>query len=154
MKIEWDFKELYDFADKLTKEEPLDTAMMTATREIAKVLHRHLLKLTPVDTGNLRKMWSAGENLRFTVKEVPGGFEVVLVNKARSRVDLTKHRSDPSDESNGFMYGVAVNDGHKTPNGGYVKGRFFVENATMMTKGSRELNRIIQRELAKWWEGL
>ena len=146
MKFEWDLSELTEFAENLSY--GLDTALMTATQEIAKVLHKQLLIQTPVDTGNLRKMWSAGDNLFFTVERVNNGFQVTLVNKARSGKDA---RSD--DETTGFMYGLAVNDGHKTPDGtGWVMGRFFVEKSIIQTVPKTE--QIIMRELQKWWESV
>ena len=141
MKLEWDFSELTKFANNLGTAYEFETAMMTATRNIAKVLHKHLLNLTPVDTGNLRKMWSAGDNLQFTVTRVNNGYMVTLINTAR--------------RDNGFQYGLAVNDGHRTPGGtGWVMGRFFVENAIIQTANSNEVERIILNELQKWWDGV
>ena len=147
MKIEWDFKELYDFADKLNDSYRINTALMTATKEVAKVLHQRLLIMTPVDTGNLRKMWSAGDNLAFTVEPVANGYEVTFVNTATNK-------RYPSDKyPDGYMYGVAVNDGHKTPSGGWVMGKFFVEAAIAQTGNSKVIERVVMRELQKWWEG-
>lgn len=140
MKFEWDFSELVDFADNLVNSD-LDGALMTATQEIAKVLHKYLLTQTPIDTGNLRKMWSAGDNLLFTVERVGSGFQVTLVNTARNG------------SKDGFMYGVAVNDGHYKPNRkGWVMGRFFVETSIIQTVPQAE--QIIMRELQKWWESV
>ena len=148
MKVEWDFSELTKFANNVVDIHNLDTAMMTATQKIARVLHQYLLIQTPVKTGNLRKMWSAGDNLLFTVDEVPNGFQVTLINKARSGADATS-----DDETTGFMYGLAVNDGHKKSGGGRVKGRFFVERSIIQTAESSQLKSIIMREIQKWWEG-
>jgi hypothetical protein len=48
------------------------------------------------------------------------------------------------------MYGLAVNDGHKTPDGaGWVMGRFFVEKSILLTEQKAE--QIIMNELKKWW---
>ena len=143
MKLEWDLKELYDFAEHLTDKHPFDSAMMSATRSVARVLHKYLLIQTPVKTGNLRKMWSAGDNLLFTVEQLGSGYQVTFINTARAN------------SSDGFMYGLAVNDGHKTPNGGgWVMGRFFVENAILQTANGTQLEQIIMNELQKWWEEL
>ena len=113
--------------------------MMTITQKIAKILHSDLLLLTPVDTGNLRKMWSAGDNLKFTVENVNDGYVVTLINAAKT--------------DKNFMYGKAVNDGHKTVNGGWVMGKFFVEKAILKTSSSKQIESIIMKELQKWWEG-
>lgn len=143
MEFNFDFSELIKFSDNLQNKHNLDTALMTVTQNVARVLHKYLLIQTPVDTGNLRKMWSANDNLRFTVTPVGDGFEVTFVNAARANT------------KDGFMYGVAVNDGHRTPNGGgWVMGRFFVERAILQTSSSTEIERIIFNELQKWWDSL
>lgn len=141
MKFEYDFSEFYKFADRLQDTYEFDSALMAATRKIARVLHQHLLTQTPVKTGNLRKMWSAGDNLLFTVNEVNGGYEVTFINTARAN------------DAKGFMYGLAVNDGHRTVSGGWVMGRFFVETAILQTAESTDLENLIMKELKKWWEG-
>lgn len=143
MKFDWDISELTDFGEYVSDYSDIEPALMGATREIAKVLHRYLLIQTPVQTGNLRKMWSAGDNLRFTVEKAADGYFVTFINEARAKSE------------NGFMYGAAVNDGHKTPNGGgWVMGRFFVEKAMLQTVHSSEIERIICNELQKWWDSL
>lgn len=139
MNVQFDFSELNRFVENMTNRHNLDTTIMTATQNIARVLHQHLLEQTPVDTGNLRKMWSAGDNLRFTVVPRSGGFEVTLINTARNQ--------------RGEKYGVWVNDGHRTPNGtGWVMGRFFVENSIDLTYP--KIERIIMKELQKWWDSV
>ena len=141
MKLEFDFSEFTEFANRLSDTHALDTALMTATQKVARVLHQYLLVQTPVVTGNLRKMWSAGDNLTFTVKRVANGFEVTFINLAQT--------------DKGFRYGRAVNDGHKTAGGsGWVMGRFFVERSILQTANSTQLEQIIMRELQKWWDSV
>jgi hypothetical protein len=136
MKPEWDFRELVKFTQGLGGYEG-ETSLMTITQNIARQLHQTLLIKTPVKTGNLRKMWSAGDNLLFDVVKVPGGYEVTLINTAQNGKD-------------GFMYGVAVNDGHKTPSGtGWVEGRFFVEASIGVTR--EQVEQIVMDELRKLW---
>lgn len=143
MEIELDFSELTDFANRLTNSYLFDSAMMTATQKIAKVLHQHLLINTPVKTGNLRKMWSAGNNLMFMVEPISNGFQVTFVNTARAN------------SKDGYMYGIAVNDGHKTPSGeGWVVGRFFVEKSILQTSSDNQIEQIIMNELQKWWDSV
>lgn len=151
MKCKWDFSEFYEFAEKLENDNTIEDAYMAATRKIAQALHKYLLQLTPVDTGNLRKMWSAGDNLKFEVKPVVGGYEVTFINKARSQVSSERiHDGAALSDDEGFMYGVAVNDGHKTPGGfGWVMGKFFVEKSIYITEPL--VNSIINSELNKWW---
>lgn len=139
MKLKVDFSDFYEFADNLVDFHELETALMTATQNIARVFHENLKDLTPVKTGNLRKMWSAGDNLLFTVERVQGGYEVTFTNEARA------------DNKEGVMYGVLVNDGHFTTNGKWVAPRLFVEDSVIMTENSGELENLIMTELQKWW---
>lgn len=141
MEFQWDFSELTNFANRLSNTYDLDTALMTATQNIARVLHKYLLTNTPIKTGNLRKMWSAGDNLMFTVVPTGTGYKVTLINTARANT------------KKGFMYGLAVNDGHKTPGGGgWVMGRFFVEKSINLTEP--QVEQIVMKELRKWWKGV
>lgn len=140
MHLDWDFSELNFFAANLQNTYVFDTAMMTATREIAKVLHKFLLDQTPVKTGNLRKMWSAGENLAFDVDVVPGGYMVTLINLAKNQ--------------KGEEYGIWVNDGHTSPNGGWVMGKFFVERSIIQTASSAQVELIIMTALQQWWDSV
>lgn len=156
MKVQFDFSELDKFAENLKDYHRFETTLMTATQNIARVLHKYLLQQTPVDTGNLRKMWSAGGNLSFTVERVERGYEVVLINEAE--------------------YATAVNDGHYSYNqfnkggkpyvvknrtvpykqGGkaktFVFGRFFVEDSIDLTYPKVE--ELIMKELRKWWNSV
>lgn len=134
IKIELDTTLLQKAFQRLNKE-VYETALMTATQEIARELHKALLKNTPVVTGNLRKMWSAEDNLQFIVKQVGNGYEVTLINNAQ--------------DDKGFMYGRAVNYGHKTPSGGWVAGRFFVEASEAQTEPM--CHDIVQKNLRKYF---
>ena len=147
MKLQWDFSELTEFTNRLADKHEFESAIMSATRIVARVLHKYLLEQTPIDTGNLRKMWSAGDNLLFTVEPVRNGYEVTFINTATNK-------EYPSEKyPNGFMYAVAVNDGHKKPGGlGWVKGRFFVEKSILLTE--RITEQIIMNELKKWWDSV
>lgn len=136
MKFTADFTKVNQFFDRLKSEEEIETTLMTITQNIARELHENLLKLTPVKTGNLRKSWSNGDNLMFLVDKVKNGYEVTLVNKAQ--------------RLNGYKYGVAVNDGHSTVDGGWVMGRFFVENSITLTE--QQVQDIANKELEKWFK--
>ena len=141
MRVQWDFQELINFGNNLKQSYGIDTALMTATQKIARVLHQYLLNNTPVDTGNLRKMWSAGDNLAFTVEQVNNGFKVTFINLAQN--------------PKGEQYGRWVNDGHKTPSGnGWVMGRFFVEKSIINTGETGRIEQIVMEELQKWWGSL
>ena len=150
MELKWNIKQITNFGNKLKDTHDFETAIMTATREVARVLHRELLNQTPIDTGNLRKMWSAGKNLLFTVDRVKGGYQVTFINEATNKRSVAD--SEIRNEGNGYMYGIAVNDGHRTKTGGWVMGRFFVEKSILITSESAKLNSIIYKELEKWFK--
>lgn len=135
MEITIDVSELTNFGRRLGDTENFETAIMSATKEIAKVLHKHLLDKSPIDTGNLRKWWSAGNNLMFTVERKSGGFEVTIVNNARNEA--------------GYKYPWVVNYGHWSESGNWVAGRFFVENSIIATGLVAE--EVIKKELTKWF---
>ena len=138
MRVRFDFSELNAFAKNLTDGFYLDSALMTATQNIARVLHQHLLEQTPIDTGTLRAMWSANDNLKFTVNPTDDGFIVTFINTAHNEKNE--------------KYGNWVNDGHRTPNGGWVMGRFFVENSIDLTYP--KIEQIVMKELEKWWDSV
>ena len=137
MKLEWDLSGLVDFGERLNDYHEFETYIMTATQEIARVYHQALVTRTPVLTGNLRKMWSAGDNLQFTVKQVEGGYEVTLENEA--------------EDEYGRKYGQIVNDGYYSKSGKFIKGRMFIENSIGYTED--KVNKIIAKQLQKWLEG-
>ena len=137
MNLEIDISEITNFGKRLQNYDKLETALMTATQEIARVVHKELLKRSPVETGNLRKMWSAGDNLLFYVDRKPDGFEVVLVNEAKN--------------DKGYKYPWVVNYGHRAVNGRWVMGKFFVENSVAASE--KVAKKIIRKELAKWFMG-
>jgi hypothetical protein len=136
MKIVWDFHELVEFGERLNDYHEFETNIMTATQEIARVYHQALITRTPVLTGNLRKMWSAGDNLLFKVEKTDSGYQVTLENQAKNE--------------SGYKYGQVVNDGHYTRKGSWVQGRFFIENSIAHTE--EQIERIISKELQKWLE--
>lgn len=136
IKVEVDFTGVEKAVSALRKE-AFETALMSATQEIARELHKALLQHTPVVTGNLRKMWSAGENLTFTVTRTGDEFEVTLINDARSK------------SADGFAYAESVEYGHKMANGGWVAGRFFLKKSELQTDALT--NNIVKRNLQKYF---
>lgn len=137
MKLKYDFDELIQFGKRLNSEYELETTLMTVAREIAKVLHNHIINNTPIETGNLRKMWSAGDNLAFNVEKVSNGYQITLINTAQNE--------------KGFKYGLPLNDGHSTVSGGWVMGKFFVDRSVAITENSNQIHRIIRKELDEWF---
>lgn len=145
MELKWDFSEFTEFAERLQDFSNFDKFAQQITKEIADTLREALFRNTPVLTGNLAASWGGKENYSFTVKKFDYGYSVTLYNRAMN---------NKSPKYPNFKYGLAVNDGHRTPNGGWVMGRFFVEKSIIQTAESNELESIVMREIQKWWKGV
>lgn len=146
MKIEWNFSEFEKFGDRvqdITKFEAFAKQMIS---EITVALREALFQNTPVLTGNLCANWGGDENYSFAIKQFAYGFSVTLYNRASS---------DKSPKYPNFQYGLAVNDGHRTPGGnGWVMGRFFVEKSIVQTAESSQIESIVMTKLQKWWDSV
>lgn len=156
MKLEWDFSELYEFAERLDNTAKFESYCKKTTQEIAKLLRKWIIDETPKVTGELVKGWD-GDNLAYVVEQQATGFKVTLMNKV--------------------PYAKAVNDGHRVRNrkrGPYYKvhtrvkvpvsytwqlddsewfvyGHFFVERAIVELAATDKLEKILYRELNKWF---
>ena len=141
MKFEWDFHELTDFGNRLTDMSKFEIYAKQITKELAKALHEALFRNTPVLTGNLCAAWGGAENYSYTIETFSYGYRITLKNHGAN--------------DRNFKYGLAVNDGHKTPSGGgWVMGRFFVEKSILQTANSVQLEQLIMNELQKWWDSV
>lgn len=155
MKVEWDFSELYEFADRVGSLANFDKEMQQAAKRLAKELLKWMKAFTPVDDYELINGWDGNQ---FAVTKTDEGFEVLIVNKT--------------------PYATSVNDGHKAYNqyGGpypikrrvqvrsphqwqkgdatyYVFGHFFVERGILRLTETKIVEQIIMEQLQKWWEG-
>jgi hypothetical protein len=154
MRVEYDFREFYKFADNLGNTARLSQAMSDATKEVARELLKRMKNFTPRDTGKLISGWDGNA---FVVTKKNNGFEVLIVNKT--------------------PYALWVNDGHMAYNqyGGpypikrrvkvkspyqwqtgdatyYVYGHFFVERGILELQNTDKVEQLIMKELKKWWE--
>lgn len=145
MKLKWDFSEFTEFTERLQDFSKFEIFAKQITKEIANALREALFRNTPVLTGNLAASWGGEENYSFTVQKLKSGYSVTLKNHAMN---------NKSPKYPNFKYGLAVNDGHRTPNGGWVMGKFFVENSIIQTAESNELESIVMREIQNWWKGV
>ena len=164
MKLEYDFKAIYEFGKKLRNYEQFEQTVMEATQELAKILHRILKKNTPVDTGELKAGWD-GENLKYKVEKVNGGYEVTFTNKVeyawwvnyghlsynqfnvggepyevKNRVKVTSPKQWQNDVS-----------AYKDAPAYFVYGHFFVEQSVLAME-KKNLEKTLYKELEKWFE--
>lgn len=156
MKIEWDFSELYAFANKLT-DANLDETFKRITKQIAEVLLERIKGFTPIDeTGKLIDGWNGNA---FLVTEVEGGFEVEIVNKTEYAAwvnDGHRVRNRKDGEYLRVRNRIKVPTAYKwqkPKNDYYVFGHFFVERGIVQLTESKEIESIIMKELQNWWEG-
>lgn len=156
MELEWDFKELHDFADKLNDLAQFEEAAKRITKDISKALLNRMKGLTPVDEYDLINGWNGN---RFIVKEVEDGFEVEIVNTTPYALyvnDGHRVRNRKDGEYYKVKRRVQVRSPHKwqsPANNWYVFGHFFVERGILQLTATKEIEGIIMRELRKWWEG-
>ena len=166
MNAEWDFSELYEFAERLESMSEFEKHIKRATQDVAKALLKRMKGLTPVDEYDLINGWNGN---KFIVTESEYGYEVLIVNKT--------------------PYALAVNDGHRAYNqyGGpypikpynpkgawgkpegriqvrsphkwqkgdatyYVFGHFFVERGIQQMASTKEIEHLIYAQLQDWWE--
>lgn len=158
MKIEWDFDELYEFADNLRSlSSGFDTHLQDATKKIAEVLLQHIKGLTPIDeTGKLIAGW---DNNAFLVKPTTNGYEVEIVNTT----ECAQSVNDGHQAYNQFggpypiHNRVKVVSPYKWQKGNkryYVFGHFFVERGILQLTETKEIESIIYKELEKWWRSV
>lgn len=157
MKLKWDIKEWVDFGQRVGNVVTFNERMEKATQEIAKKLHKMLIRNTPVDTGTLQSFWQTSENYAYTIRRVSGGFEVILVNSATYALSVNDgHYSHNQYNKGGTPYVVK----HRTPkmytvegantDETFVFGHFFVEKSIVEIENSN-LEKVIRTMLEQWW---
>lgn len=160
MKLEWDFKELYKFAEKLT-DDRLEQTFERITKDISKALLKRIKGFTPVQDYDLINAWDKN---KFLVTETKNGYEVLLVNKIEYATWVNDgHRQTPGRFIPGYWEGTRFHyQPHTSPNyqgGGmvlkksWVMGKFFVEKGIISLNNVAEIESLIMRELQKWWKG-
>lgn len=119
MKLEFDLKELKKLNEKLKDlaESEFNALLDDTANMIAQVFLRKVTNLTPVATGFLQGNWDIAKG--------PGYYQVY----------------------NNTVYGIYVNYGHRTRNGGFVKGQCFVEKGIEETE--KEVVKIVKESLIK-----
>lgn len=115
----FDMKGLEEFRDNLLKLQNPNLFMQSCAKELAARLLRSVTGSTPIDTGNLKRSWTAGE-----IKKTGNMYTIEI--------------------SNPLLYASYVEYGHRTANhSGFVKGRF------MMTISEEEIRKSAPRILEK-----
>ena len=158
MKFEWDLSELTKFADNLSQTTKFEREIKFAAKEIASVLLKQIKALTPIgDTYQLVNGWNGND---FAVRQVDGGFEVLLINKDEKAIwvnDGHKVRNRKDGDYLKVKHRVKVKSPHQWQNpvsDWYVFGHFFVERGILQLTNTSEIERIIMTKLQKWWESV
>jgi HK97 gp10 family phage protein len=124
-----DYKELEKLALKLgkTSEKELDMMTRKLLANLAERLKGRVVRLTPVDTGNLRKNWSVSRK----VEKVGNTYSKELYNNTE--------------------YAPYVEYGHRTVGGkGWVNGRFMLKKAR--DNFDKSVDSIVEKELDKFYK--
>lgn len=125
-----DCKELENLRDNLGKMiKNNDAFIKELTLELTRRLLAMLQKATPVDTGFLRDGWFV-----IALTKTSEGYEAEIANNTN--------------------YASYVNYGHRTPQGGWVDGKFFIELSVEELKGITEplLKKRIEAHLKEAFE--
>ncbi len=154
MNFQWDFSELTEFADRLSK---FENSMQKAAQRLAKALLKWMKEFTPVDEYTLINGWD-GNNFAVTKKD--GGFEVLIVNKtpyALAVNDGHRVRNRKDGEYYQVKRRVQVRSAHQwqsPANNWYVFGHFFVERGILRLSETVEIEQLLMNELQKWWDSV
>lgn len=158
MKVEWDFNELYNFAEHIGNTSKFEREMKYAVKEISAVLLKNIKNLTPIDkTWQLINGWNGNS---FLVRQVDGGFEVELVNTTEYATwvnDGHRVRNQADGEYLQVHNRVKVPTAHKwqkPKNNYYVFGHFFVERGILQVSNTTQVEEIIAKKLQKWWDSV
>jgi hypothetical protein len=157
MRLEWDFKEVFDFADRLATISEFDKHLGKAAQQIAKVLHDMLIIETPVDFGTLQTGWKTEENYSYLIVQVENGYEVNLINRTLYAVWVNDgHKQRPGRFIPGykvgdrFRYDPSSDDGIMLKKS-WVDGRFFVERSILEVANTTQVEKFIYKELNNWF---
>lgn len=158
IKVEWDFKELTDFADNLKSYgSAFNPHLERAAKEIAKVLLKHMRNLTPKDkTGQLIQGWDGNA---FLVKPTADGYEVEIVNTAEYAAWVNNGHKAYNQFGGPYPIRrrVKVTSPHQWQRGNptyHVFGHFFVERGILQLCNTDQIEKIIHKHLQNWWKGL
>lgn len=152
MKLKWDMHELEDFANRLSDTEKFNRACKEVVKKLAKELQEMLFNKTPVKTGQLAAGWGGAENYAYKIVELKTSYKITLYN----RVPYAKSVNDGHYSHN--QYGgpyvvkrrtVPYTQGNADPT--FVFGHFFVEKSILTLENSSELEKILNKELEKWF---
>lgn len=155
MKLKWDMHELEDFAKRLGETERFEKACKEVVTKLAKELHEMLFNKTPVKTGQLAAGWGGAENYAYKIVELKTSYKITLYN----RVPYAKAVNDGHYSYNQFNKGgTAYRVKHRTvpytqgnSSERFVFGHFFVEKSILTMENSSELDKILYKELEKWF---
>lgn len=167
MKLEWDFSELMEFADRLSEYPRFEKEMKKACKDIAKEMLKWIKTYTPVETYTLINGWNGN---KFLVTNYEEGFEVLLVNTTPYAFAVNNGHKAYNQYGGPYpikpynprgAWGkpegrIQVRTPHKWQNGNptyYVFGHFFVERGIVRTANTELVENILMKQLTKWWEG-
>ena len=156
MKLEVDVSEITNFFQNLGDEALFDEAMQSAVRKIGKEMKKMLIDNTPYKTGKLQKGWKYSH---YIIKDEGDGYSVTLTNKvdyaravnyghySRNQFNPTSSGKPPYVVKNRT---VPYTQGNNADT--FVFGHFFVEKSMLQLRDSKVIERILRKELVKWFK--
>ena len=148
MKLEWDFSEWVEFADRLNNIEKFESYLIDASKELAEVLRKMLITNTPVKTGKLVSGWKSN----YTVKKVAEGYEITLQNKTPYAYYVNYGHYSYNQYGGAYVVKnrtVPYTQGNNDDT--FVFGRFFVEESVLLLENSTKVDEVILDALKNWF---
>lgn len=155
MNVKVDFSELSGFIDNLNSSK-LERTLERIAKEISKALLKRMKSLTPVDEYDLINGWNGN---RFAVTKRGNRYEVLIVNTTPYALDVNDGHMVYNQYGGAYPVKrrIQVRSPHPWQKGDptyYVYGHFFVERGILQLNNTKEIERIIMRELQKWWDSV
>lgn len=132
-----DVHELNEFRDRLLEDYHRENMLYELARKMMELVREVAKENTPIDTGNLRKSWSNGDNLFLEVVKVGNTYTVSIENKAYNA------RSD------GGFYASFVEEGYHSRSGRWIPGHWMMRTGEL--EAERKAQRMFNEIVRDWW---
>lgn len=135
--IELDVSELLEFRDRLMDDYKREQMLYDLAKQLMELVREVAIQHTPIDTGELRRNWSNGDNLFLEVVKVGNTYTVSIENKAYN------------DRGDGGFYASFVEEGYHSRAGRWIPGHWMM--ATGEIEAERNAQKMFDAIVRDWW---
>jgi hypothetical protein len=132
-----DVSELEAFKEKLLDDYHREQMLFELARQMMEMVREVAKELTPVDTGNLRKSWSNGDNLFLEVVKQGNVYTVSIENKAYNG------------RGEGEFYASFVEEGYHSRSGRWIPGHWMMQTGEI--EAERNAQKMFDAIVRDWW---